>query len=91
MNFNPVNSAVLTGTIVAAGTWSRGETVSMRLVIGTGVFAISLAVVNEMSPDLAGKYGLLVLVIAAFMYLPAVMWKLGLISRSAYPNPPKWG
>lgn len=83
---NPATSVVLTGVIVTAGSWAKDEPVSIRVVVGGTVLAIGLSVMYESAPDLASKFGALVLLVAAFTYLPAVFYKLGLTNS----KPVKW-
>lgn len=87
----PVNAAVLTGTVVTAGTWAAGKPLTIRTVVGATVVAVGLAAMNDSAPQLANRFGVLILVVALFMYAPAVLWKAGLISHKRYPKPPIWG
>lgn len=90
MAFSPVNSAVLTGVTVTVGQWSQDKGVTINVVVGSAIFAIGLAAINEAAPDLASKFGLLVLVVALFMYGPAIAWKLGMLDKKKYPVAPSW-
>lgn len=90
MAISPVNAAVLTGVTVTIGQWSQDKGLTINVVVGSTVFAIVLAGMNEVSPELAGKFGLLVMVIALFMYGPAIAWKLGMVDKRKYPTAPKW-
>lgn len=84
---NPATSVVLTGVIVTTGEWAKGEPVSIKVVVGGAVLAIGLSVMNESQPKLASQFGALILLAAAFTYLPAVFYKLGLTQQ----KPVKWG
>jgi hypothetical protein len=83
---NPATSVVLTGVIVTAGEWAKGEGVSVRVAVGGTVLAIGLSVLAESEPKLASQFGLLILLVAAFTYLPAVFYSIGLTSQ----KPVKW-
>lgn len=87
MTFSTTNAVVLTGVIVTAGKWAQDEPLSMRIVVGGTALAVSLAAMNEGAPELASKFATLVVVIAAFMYLPAIAYRAGLTNV----RPPRWG
>lgn len=91
MSFSPLNAAVLTGTVVAVGTISQDESVSMRFIVGGTVYAVTLGVINEVSPELASAMSLLVLIAALFNYWPAIADKLGLTEKSTTKKLPKPG
>ena len=90
MAFSPVNAAVLTGVTVTVGQWSQEKGLTINVVVGSTIYAVVLAGMNEISPDLASKFGILVLVIALFMYGPAIAWKLGMLDKAKYPTAPDW-
>jgi hypothetical protein len=75
---NTTNAVVLTGLVVVAGHWANGKKLSVRLAIGTGGLVLFLSALNESSPDLAGKFAVLILLAAVFMYAPGVVKKAGL-------------
>lgn len=77
MSMSPVSSAVLTGGIVAAANVVDKKGLSFRQVAGVGIYAIMLAGINEWSPEIAGKFALLVLLGAAFMYVPTIVTATG--------------
>jgi hypothetical protein len=83
---NTTNSVVATATIVAAGKWANDETISVRIVIGGAFLAIGLSLMEQANPKLASRFALLVLTVAAFMYVPHIAYKAGLITR----KPPDW-
>lgn len=83
---NPATSVVLTGIIVTTGEWAKGEPVSIRIVAGGTVLAVALSVMYESEPKLASQFAALVLLVAAFTYLPAVFYKMGLTQT----KPVKW-
>jgi hypothetical protein len=87
---DPLNSVVLTGAVVTAGKWAKGDSLSINTVVGAGFLAIGLSVMNGSAPELAGKFATLVLVVALFMYGPALAWRAGLIDHKKYPKAPDW-
>lgn len=90
MAFSPVNAAVLTATTVTVGQWSAGEPLTPRYIVGGAFLAISLAVLNEMSEKLAAQFALLILVVTAFRWGPAIFHKFGLIDDAAYNAAKGW-
>lgn len=84
----PTTAVVLTGVTVVLGEWAGGHGIRMRTVVGGTFLAVSLSVLGEVSPDLAGKFGALVLTVAAFTYGPSIASKLGLLPPGV--KPPKW-
>lgn len=74
---NPTSAVVLTGTITAAGTWAQDKQISIRTFVGTGVLAIILAAMGEVSPELASQFGLLIVVAAALYYTIPIAKGLG--------------
>lgn len=87
---NPGSAVVMTAVIVTVGQWSADKPVTARIVVGGAVLGLGLTAMGESAPDLAGKFGALVLVAALFTYGPAIAWKFGLIDHAKYPAPPKW-
>jgi hypothetical protein len=59
---------VLTGIVVAAGYWAKGNKVPMRAIIGMGIVAISLAGISEVNATFAGQLGMLIAVAAVFYW-----------------------
>lgn len=84
---NTTSSVVATAAIVTIGKWSNDETISVRIAVGGAFLAIGLAALDQGSPVLASRFALLVFVVAAFMYVPAIAYKAGLTSI----RPPRWG
>jgi hypothetical protein len=80
------NATVLTGVIVVLGEWADGSGIKMRTVVGGTVLAIGLSVLEEANAELASKFATLVVISAAFMYAPGIMYKAGMIKT----KPPKW-
>jgi hypothetical protein len=88
---DPLNSAVLTGAVVTGGKWAKGDKLSIDTVVGAGALAIGLSLMNSSAPELASKFATLILVVALFMYGPALAWRAGLIDHKKYPKAPSWG
>lgn len=77
---NTTTSVVGTGIIVAVGKWAKDETLSVQIAVGVAGVAIALSLLNEADEKLASGFAALILLLAAFMYLPAIVKKLGFAS-----------
>jgi hypothetical protein len=75
---NTTNAVLMTGLIVVAGHWADDKKLSVRLAVGTAGLSLFLSVLNSSSPELAGKFAVLVLVGAVFLYGPSIVKKTGL-------------
>jgi len=76
---NPMNAIVLTAILALLGKWARGKKTDIRFVIQITAVAIGLALANEMNPDLARKFALLILITAAFTNAQPIAKKAGLL------------
>ncbi len=74
---NVTTSAMLTFGMVTAGRWSEGKGVELNIAIAAVVLGIGLSVLAETNEPFAEKVGLLVLLGAAFRYLPRLVAKAG--------------
>ncbi len=70
-------SVVLSAVVVAAGRWSQGQSVTIKIVVGGAVLAVMLAGLESANADLASKFALLVLVTSLLVYLVPIVRKLG--------------
>ena len=70
-------SIVLTGTLVALGRWATDKTISVDVVVGAGIAAVSLAVLAQANQQLANKFGVAIVLAALFTYLPSIVYRLG--------------
>lgn len=75
---NTTTSAVAAGVMVAAGRWSQGKDVGVEIAIGSAGVALILSLLANANEKLAQQFGLLILLAAAFAYLPGIVQKLGL-------------
>lgn len=75
---NTTTTAVMTGVLVAAGRWSQGKTIGVEIAIGTAGVALILSLIANANEQLAQRFGLLILLAAAFAFLPGLVSKLGL-------------
>jgi hypothetical protein len=66
------------GVIVVAGKWAAGETITIKVAIGVGVLAVVMTIYDGINSDLAGKFTLMILFLAALKYLAPLVAKLGL-------------
>ncbi len=80
----PTNAAVLTGLTVTVGRWADGEKLKGSVIIGAAFLAVGLAALAQGSPDLAGKFATLIVIVTLFRYGPAIFHKFGLINESTY-------
>lgn len=62
MSNNALNWALATGAVVAVANVVEKKSVSAPQVLGTVIYALALSAVNTVSPDVATKFALLVLV-----------------------------
>jgi hypothetical protein len=75
-----ISSAVATGAIVVVSkTIDKKPVISGRFVIGTGVYILMLAMINEARPELASSFALLVLLLAVYTYALPLFTNLGVI------------
>jgi hypothetical protein len=75
---NLVTPVAATAAIVVAGRMSQSKPVDIKIAIGTGAYAIGLSLIAAASHDLAKQFAVLVLVLAAFRYVPDIAKKTGL-------------
>lgn len=78
---NVGNSVLLTGVIVTAGTFAADQSVSGRTIVGGAFLGIGLLTLAEVNYDLASKFAFLILLTAAFNYVPSIAYSLGLIKE----------
>lgn len=76
------SAMLLTTLVVVGGKWSSNDTVSFRLVFGSFITAILLAVMAKENEKFAGQLAVLILVSAVFMYAPSIIKKTGIASKS---------
>ena len=76
---NTTNAVVGVGILTVAGRWSQNKPLDIRVGIGIGALALFLAAFNDSYPELAGKFTVLILLSAVFLYGPAIAKKSGLI------------
>lgn len=74
---NTTSSVVIVGAVVAAGMWQREKTISMRFVVGMGVFTLGLAAIGEINAEFARQLGMLMVVSSLFLYGPDIAKGLG--------------
>lgn len=74
-------TVLATAGITALGLWSVDKKVTMKFVVGSGIYAVGLAIAGEANPEFAAKLGLLVFVTSLLIYAPSVAQKLGLVKN----------
>ena len=80
------NSVVATAAIVTVGKWSNNEEITARVAVGGVMLAVGLAMMEQANEKFAQRFALLILVVASFMYVPAIAYKAGLTNT----KPPRW-
>lgn len=75
------NAVVGVAIITIAGRWSQGKPLDIRIAIGMGALAIFLSAFNDVKPELASKFTVLILISALFIYGPDIFKKAGLIQK----------
>lgn len=74
-------SVVGTVAIVSVGQWTRDKKITMRYVVGTGVYALGIAVLGNANNKLAQQIALLVFITAFFMYIEDIAKGFGFIKQ----------
>lgn len=82
------NGVLLTGVIVTAGTFANGKGIEPRTIVGGAFLGVGLLTLSQIDNQLAQRIGFLVLLTAAFLYVPTIAFKLGLIKTK--PTPWEW-
>ena len=70
-------AVVATGLVVALGHWTQNKPLDVKVFVGVGVYAVSLALIQQGSPELASQFALLVLLTALFFYVVPIARKMG--------------
>lgn len=76
---NTASAVVGIGVIAVVGRWSQGKHLDIKIAIGFGVLAMTVAAFNESYPELTGKFMLIILITALFTYGPDIFKRMGLI------------
>ena len=66
---NAATSAVATGLIITAGRWADNKDstgMDVKLVVGLTGYAVVLSVIESWNEDIAARFALLVMIVAAF-------------------------
>lgn len=75
-------TVVGTVAIVALGRWSQDKPITMKFAVGTGIYAVIIAMVTSGNQKFGEQLALLVLVSAFFMYIQSIARGLGLAKRA---------
>lgn len=78
---NPIPASLTIGVIVALARWRKGEMISIDNVIGVAGTAVFLAVVAQMSRELAQAFGTLAVVGVALYQVPQIFEAAGLDNK----------
>lgn len=83
-----INLTIIAVVIAAAGTWSRKKQVSMPMIVGGTVVSLGIVVLDEMSPELARNFALLMLAAAMGAYGEDLFTMVGnLTTGNQLPDP----
>lgn len=74
---SPLSSLALTGALVVAGSWSKGQKLSIREAVGFAVLLVMLTVAEDINPPVARAFGVLILLTALIYYGPSVFKSFG--------------
>lgn len=74
---NATGTLALTAAIVVVGTWAKGDSLNIRMAVGFAVLLVLLSVGADINERLANTFGVLVVITAALLYVPAIVRKLG--------------
>lgn len=74
---NATGTLALTAAIVVVGTWAKGDRLNIRMAVGFAVLLVLLSVGADINERLANAFGVLVVITAALLYVPAIVRKLG--------------
>lgn len=72
------SAIVVTGLLAVAGRWAQDKPLDVKVVVGIAVASLFLAFMAEVNEPLAQGFGILIVTVAAFTYLPDIAKKLGL-------------
>lgn len=61
-------AAVATGVVVAIGRWSQKKKFDSKVIVGTAVVALFLAILGSSNEKLASQFAVLILVAAVLTY-----------------------
>lgn len=70
-------SAIASGIIVVAGTWSEGKGINARALLGASFLAIGLSILSSINDELARGFAVLVLVSVLLRYGLSITKKAG--------------
>jgi hypothetical protein len=83
---NTTTMVVATAGIVTIGRWVQDRPLSPRVVVGGAVLALSLGLLSEVNTVFGKRMAGMVLLTAAFMYVPHIAYSAGLTKV----KPPDW-
>ena len=74
---DPVPAALAIGAITTLGRWANGKGLTINTVVGVVGIAVSLALIEQVSPEIARSFGVLVLLGTSIVFLPQIFKKSG--------------
>lgn len=87
MAMGTTTTVVSAAAIVTAGRWVKDQPLSSRVVVGGGALVLGLALLGETNELLGRRVSQIVLLTAAFIYIPSIAYAAGLTKI----KPPDWG
>ena len=69
---NTTTIVVATAALVVAGRWADDKKIDVSIAVGAGALAVSLSLIAAADARLAQQFALLVLMLAAFRYVPPI-------------------
>jgi len=77
---NTTTMAVGTGAVVVGGRWANKQPIDIKIAIGVGAYAVSLAILSAADPGMANTLSFLVFFAACTWYLAPSAAGPGLVS-----------
>lgn len=85
----PIVTAVVVGVLTTLGRWARGKGLTIDVVVGVVVLAVTLALVETANEKLARAFGVLVVVGVGLAHADVVLNATGLTKgTNTGPNSP---
>jgi hypothetical protein len=74
---NPVSVAVVSGALVVLSKWAQNKSPTVDNAVGVVGIAIGLAILEQMSEQLAAAFAVLILVTIAMVHFPIIVKAAG--------------
>ena len=80
---SPVVTAIVVGIMTTLAKWSRDKPLSIDVVVGVVVLALTLSLIEQGNEKLARAFGALVVIAVALVHAPIVLDATGLTKLKA--------